>query len=201
MIMTAAVGVSLIIAGATLIWRRIQLVNDTLDAVQRRRRSPCRPAQLVGQCEPRLSTHGRNRRPVQGTVDRPAAHVTMGIGGLVPLLLTPVAYLVAGILAFTAAERLAKKRASLVATERPNGRAWSCSTPTRRLHFPSADRDRRLRRADRQNKPWSPQRWGSSQAWSGLVLCLNAERVSIVRRPASSAELGRVAVDPHPDPL
>jgi hypothetical protein len=93
----------------------------------------------------------------------------MGIGGLVPLLLTPVAYLVAGILAFTAAERLAKKRASLVATERPNGRAWSCSTPTRRLHFPSPTGIDDF--AGRTGRTSRGRRSAGAQAKHGAVSC------------------------------
>jgi ABC-2 type transport system permease protein len=117
MIMMAAVGVSLIIAGATLVWKRIQLVNDTVLLMVMLFSASAVPLIDV----PGWWASASHAFPLTDGIgglykalltDEPLTS-PWGIGGLVPLLLTPVAYLMAGILAFTAAERLAKKRGTL----------------------------------------------------------------------------------------
>lgn len=115
--MVAAIGVSLIIAGATLVWKRIQLVNDTALAVIMLFSASALPLIKV----PGWWIAASHFLPLTDGVgglyntlftDHPAT-AAWGIGGLVPLLATSFGYLAAGILTFTPGERLAKRRGTL----------------------------------------------------------------------------------------
>lgn len=117
MIMVAAVGVSLIIAGATLVWKRIQLVNDTVLMMVMLFSASAVPLIDV----PGWWAAASHVFPLtDGVGSLYKALLTdesvtspWGMGGLVPMLVTSVAYLAAGILAFGLGERIAKRRGSL----------------------------------------------------------------------------------------
>lgn len=117
MVMVSGVGVSLIIAGATLVWKRIQLVNDTVLMVVMMFSASALPLIQV----PDWWADASHAFPLTDAVgslykalftDQPVTS-PWGIGGLVPLLLTTAAYLAAGILAFKLGERTAKRRGTL----------------------------------------------------------------------------------------
>ncbi len=117
LIMVAGVGVSLIIAGATLVWKRIQLVNDTVLMLIMLASAAAVPLITVpgwwaGASRVFPLTAGvaslndvllRHEPPIQA----------WGMGGLVWLLATAAGYLLAGILAFHLGERAAKRRGTL----------------------------------------------------------------------------------------
>jgi ABC-2 type transport system permease protein len=117
MIMVSAVGVSLIIAGATLVWKRIQLVNDTVLLMVMLFSASAVPLIDV----PGWWATASHAFPLtDGIGSLYKALLTdqsitspWGIGGLVPMLLSSVAYLAAGILAFGIGERVAKRRGTL----------------------------------------------------------------------------------------
>ncbi|PSL01648.1 ABC-2 family transporter [Haloactinopolyspora alba] len=117
MIMLAAVGVSLIVAGATLVWKQIQFVNDTVLLVVMLFSASAVPlidvpawwadashafplTDGVGSLYTALFTDGSVTEP-------------WGMGGLVPLLVVTFSYLAAGIVAFGFGERVAKRRGTL----------------------------------------------------------------------------------------
>jgi ABC-2 type transport system permease protein len=117
LIMLAAVGVSLIIAGATLVWKRIQLVNDTVLMVVMLFSASAVPLIDV----PGWWADASHAFPLTDGVGSlytalftdQSVTSPWGIGGLVPLLVTSLAYLAAGILAFSLGERIAKRRGTL----------------------------------------------------------------------------------------
>lgn len=117
MVMIAAIGVSLIIAGATLVWKRIQLVNDTVLLMVMLFSASAVPLIDV----PGWWADASHVFPLTDGVgslyralftDR-SITAPWGIGGLAPLLITTTAYLAAGVLAFTWGERTAKRRGTL----------------------------------------------------------------------------------------
>ncbi len=117
MIMTAAVGLSLIIAGATVVYKRIQLVNDTvLLLVMLFSASAVPLIQVPGWW--RATSHAFPLTDGVGSLyntllaDR-SVTTPWGIGGLVPLLAVSTGYLLAGILVFGLGHRVAKRRGTL----------------------------------------------------------------------------------------
>ncbi|MGH3811354.1 MAG: ABC transporter permease [Pseudonocardiaceae bacterium] len=117
MTMIAAVGVSLIIAGATLVWKRIQLVNDTVLMMVMLFSASAVPLIDV----PDWWASASHAFPLtDGVGSLYTALFTdesitspWGLGGLIPLLVTSLGYFAAGILAFSLSERLAKRRGTL----------------------------------------------------------------------------------------
>lgn len=117
MVVLAAIGVSLIIAAATLVWKRIQLVNDTVLLMVMLFSASAVPLIDVPTWWATAShlfplTDGVGSLYKALFTNQPIT-TPWGIGGLIPLLLTTTAYLAAGILAFTWGERTAKRRGSL----------------------------------------------------------------------------------------
>ncbi|WP_216853495.1 ABC transporter permease [Phytoactinopolyspora halotolerans] len=117
MVMLAGIGFSLIIAGATLVWKRIQLVNDTVLTVVMLFSASAIPLIEV----PDWWADASHALPLTDSVGSlytalfTGESITSlwGIGGLVPLLVVSFAYLGAGILAFGLGERTAKRRGTL----------------------------------------------------------------------------------------
>lgn len=117
LVMISAIGVSLIIAGATLVWKRIQLVNDTVLMVVMLFSASAIPLIDVPSWWATAShlfplTDGIGSLYNALLTDQPIT-TPWGIGGLLPLLITTTAYLATGIGAFTLAERTAKRRGTL----------------------------------------------------------------------------------------
>jgi hypothetical protein len=117
MIMVAAIGVSLIIAGATLVWKRIQLVNDTLLVMVMLFSASAVPLIDVpgwwaGASHAFPLTDGVGSLYKALMTDQSITS-PWGVGGLVPMLVSSVAYLAAGILTFGMGERVAKRRGTL----------------------------------------------------------------------------------------
>jgi len=115
--MLAAVGVSLIIAGATLVWKRIQLVNDAAMIVVMIFSASALPLIAVPDWWATLS-HVFPLTDVVGGLYRTlftdrTVLVAWGIGGLVPMITVALGYFVAGIVAFALGARTAKRRGSL----------------------------------------------------------------------------------------
>ncbi len=116
-VMVAAIGLSLIIAGATLVYKRIQIVNDTVLLLAMIFSASALPLIHVPAWWGDIShafplTDGvGNLYDVMITQHSVASG--WGIGGLVPLLIVPTAYLLAGIGSFILGERVAKNRGSL----------------------------------------------------------------------------------------
>lgn len=117
MVMIAAVGVSLIIAGATLVWKRIQLVNDTvLMLVMLFSASAVPLIEVPGWWSDTSHffplTDGVGSLYTALFTDE-SITTPWGIGGLVPMVAVSFGYLLAGILAFGLGERIAKRRGTL----------------------------------------------------------------------------------------
>lgn len=117
MIMLAAIGVSLIVAGATLVWKRIQLVNDTVLMVVMLFSASALPLIDVPDWWSAAShvfplTDGVGSL-YQALLGDGTVTTLWGIGGLVPLLVTSIGYLVVGVFAFGLGERIAKRRGTL----------------------------------------------------------------------------------------
>lgn len=117
MVVVAGVGVSLIIAGATLVWKRIQMVNDTMLMMVMLFSASALP--LID--TPDWWADASHAFPLTDGVGS-LYHALLtdtsvtsmwGLGGLVPMVVTSVGYLIVGILAFGAAERVAKRRGVL----------------------------------------------------------------------------------------
>ncbi|NUR27901.1 MAG: ABC transporter permease [Catenulispora sp.] len=113
----AAVGLSLIIAGATLVWKRIQLVNDAVLLVIMLFSASALPLidvphwwATIGHFVPLTDVTGSLYRAL--LTDR-SIWITGGNGGLVPMIATSLGYLAAGILAFGLGARTAKRRGTL----------------------------------------------------------------------------------------
>ena len=116
-IMISGIGLSLIVAGATLVWKRVQLVNDTvlmlvmlfsaaavpLIAVPAWWADTGRAFPLTAGIASLNNLMLRHRSITQA----------LGMGGLVWLVVTATGYLAAGILAFRLGEHTAKRRGSL----------------------------------------------------------------------------------------
>jgi hypothetical protein len=116
-IMTSGVGLSLIIAAAALVWKRTQLVNDTVLMVVMMFSAAAVPVIAVpawwadtGRAFPLTAGVAslNNVMLRHRSVTQP-----WGMGGLVWLLVTAAGYLLAGILAFRLGEHTAKRRGSL----------------------------------------------------------------------------------------
>ena len=116
-IMATGVGVSLITAGATLVWKRIQLVNDTVLMLIMLASAAAVPLITV----PGWWSGTSRVFPLTAGVaslgnvmlgHRPATQA-WGMGGLVWLLVTAAGYLLAGIFAFHLGERAARRRGTL----------------------------------------------------------------------------------------
>ncbi len=115
--MLGAIGVSLMIAGATLVWKRIQLVNDALLMVVMLFSASALPLITV----PRWWADASHFFPLTDVIgglyralftDQPVL-VAWGIGGVLPMLAVSLGYLAAGVLAFILGERTAKRRGTL----------------------------------------------------------------------------------------
>lgn len=117
MIMLAGIGVSLIIAGATLVWKRIQLVNDTVLTAVMLFSASAIPLIAVPDWWARAShffpvTDGVGSLYRTLFTNQPVTD-PWGICGLVWLITVSLAYLTAGIAAFSAGQRTAKRRGTL----------------------------------------------------------------------------------------
>jgi ABC-type polysaccharide/polyol phosphate export permease len=117
LIVLSAVGVSLIVAGATLVWKRIQMVNDTVLMLVMLFSAAAVPLISVpgwwagtGRVFPLTAGVASLYNVLLG--HRPVA-TAWGMGGLVWLLVTAAAYLAVGILAFRLGEYTAKRRGTL----------------------------------------------------------------------------------------
>jgi ABC-2 type transport system permease protein len=116
-IMIAAIGLSLIVAGATLVYKRIQLVNDLVLLMVMLFSASALPLIHVPGWW-RAASHAFPVTDGVGSLYNTMLahrHVTAawGIGGLVPLLTISTAYLLAGIGIFVLSERVAKNRGTL----------------------------------------------------------------------------------------
>lgn len=117
MILVAAVGLSLIIAAGTLVWKRIQLVNDTVLLLVMLSSASALPLiDVPGWWA--TASHAFPLTDGVGGLDKALlAHQPVtapwGIGGLVPLIGVSLAYLAAGIICFGLGERVAKRRGTL----------------------------------------------------------------------------------------
>lgn len=117
LIMVAGVGVSLIIAGATLVWKRIQLINDTVQMFVMLFSAAAVPLITVPHW---WANTGRAFPLTAGVASlynlmlrHGSVSTAWGMGGLVWLLVTAVGYLLAGIAAFSLGEHVAKRRGTL----------------------------------------------------------------------------------------
>jgi ABC-2 type transport system permease protein len=105
------------VAGGTLVWKRIQLVNDAILVVVMIFSASALPLIAVPGWWADLS-HFLPLTDVIGSLyralftDRPVL-VAWGMGGLVPMLAASLGYLAAGIVAFKLGERVAKRRGTL----------------------------------------------------------------------------------------
>lgn len=116
-IMVAGVGLSLIIAGATLVWKRVQMVNDAVLMSVMLFSAAAVPLIAVPGW---WADTGRAFPLTAGVASlyslllrHDSATTLWGIGGLVWLLVTSAAYLTAGLAAFRLGERTAKRRGAL----------------------------------------------------------------------------------------
>lgn len=117
MIALAAIGVSLIIAGATLVWKRIQLVNDFVLTMVMLFSAGAIPLiavpgwwATIGHFFPLTDGVGSLYRTL--FTDQPVTD-PWGVGGLVWLVTVSLAYLAVGIAAFGLGQRIAKRRGTL----------------------------------------------------------------------------------------
>jgi ABC-2 type transport system permease protein len=116
-IMISGVGVSLIIAGATLVWKRIQLFNDTALMLIMMFSAAAVPLIAVpawwadtGRLFPATAGIASLNNVMLG---HESVTQAWGMGGLVWLLGTAGGYLTAGIAAFRLGEHIAKRRGTL----------------------------------------------------------------------------------------
>jgi hypothetical protein len=116
-IIMAAVGLSLIIAGATLVYKRIQIVNDMVLMLVMIFSASALPLIHVahwwadaGHAFPLTDGVGSLYNIM---IARHSGVSAWGIGGLVPMFTTSTAYLLAGIGTFILGEHVAKNRGTL----------------------------------------------------------------------------------------
>ncbi len=116
-IVMAGAGVSLVIAGATLVWKRIQMVNDTVLMLVFLFSAAAVP--LIG-VPGWWATASRAFPLTSGVASlyrvmflHKAVTTAWGMGGLVWLALTAGGYLGAGVLVFGLGERTARRRGTL----------------------------------------------------------------------------------------
>jgi ABC-2 type transport system permease protein len=116
-IMISGVGLSLIVAGVTLVWKRIQLINDTVLMLVMLFSAAAVPLITV----PAWWTDTSRVFPLTAGIaslnnvmlqDRSLTQA-WGMGGLIGLLVTATGYLAAGILTFRLGEHAAKHRGAL----------------------------------------------------------------------------------------
>ncbi len=116
-IMVAAVGLSLIIAGATLVYKRIQIVNDMVLLLVMIFSASALPLFHVPSWWVELSHAFPVTDGVGSLYNIMLAHHSVisawGIGGLIPMFTISTAYLLAGIGAFILGEHVAKNRGTL----------------------------------------------------------------------------------------
>jgi len=116
-IMIAAVGLSLIIAGATLVYKRIEIVNDGVLMMVMIFSASALPLIQVPNWWAVASHAFPLTDGVGSLYNVMIAHRSVtsawGIGGLVPLFTVSTAYLLAGIGTFILSERVAKNRGTL----------------------------------------------------------------------------------------
>ncbi|MGH3351963.1 MAG: hypothetical protein ACRDPS_14945 [Nocardioides sp.] len=112
----AAIGVSLGVAGATLVWKRMHLVNDTLMVIVMLFSASALPLievagwwAAIGRVLPLTDVVGGPYR----TLIADQQLLAWGTGGYVPALLVALGYLLLGVLIFTWGERTAKRRGTL----------------------------------------------------------------------------------------
>jgi ABC-2 type transport system permease protein len=115
--MLAAIGVSLMIAGGTLVWKRIQMVNDAVMLMVMIFSASALPLIAVPGWWATPS-HFLPLSDVIGSLYRAlftdqSVWVAWGMGGVVPMLAASLGYLAAGILAFMLGARTAKRRGTL----------------------------------------------------------------------------------------
>lgn len=117
MVVVSSVGVSLIVAGATLVWKRIQLVNDFVLTLVMLFSASAVP--LIHTAAWWTATsHVLPLTDAVGSLYRTlftdeSVFAPWGVGGLVPLLAVSFAYLGLGIVAFGVGERVARRRGTL----------------------------------------------------------------------------------------
>jgi hypothetical protein len=116
-VMIAAIGLSLIIAGATLVYKRIQIVNDGVLMMVMIFSASALPLIHVPAWWAAAS-HGFPLTDGVGSlynvmIAKRSVMSAWGIGGLVPLFAVSTAYLLAGIGTFILGERVAKNRGTL----------------------------------------------------------------------------------------
>jgi len=116
-IMASAIGLSLIIAGATLVYKRIQIVNESVLLTVMIFSASALPLIHVPAWWANVSHVFPLTDGVGGLYDTMVAQHSLtsawGIGGLVPLVTVSMAYLLAGIGTFILGERIAKNRGTL----------------------------------------------------------------------------------------
>ena len=117
LIALSAIGLSLIIAGATLVWKRIQLANDFVLAMVMLSSAAAIPLIVVPDWWSTIShffplTDGVGSL-FRVMVDGRSVTDPWGVGGLVWLVVVSLAYLAAGIAAFGLGQRIAKQRGTL----------------------------------------------------------------------------------------
>jgi ABC-2 type transport system permease protein len=116
-IMVAAVGLSLVVAGATLVYKRIQIVNDGVLMMVMIFSASALPLIHVPGWWSDISHAFPLTDGVGSLYNVMIAHGSVtqawGVGGLVPLLTVSTAYLLAGIGIFIVGERVAKNRGTL----------------------------------------------------------------------------------------
>jgi ABC-2 type transport system permease protein len=116
-VIVAATGVSLMVAGATLVWKRIQLINDTLLMIVFLLSAAAIPLITVPAWWADTSRVFPLTAGVGGLYQVLIAHhhapAVWGMGGVVWLAVTGASYLAAGIAAFGLGERTAKRRGTL----------------------------------------------------------------------------------------
>jgi ABC-2 type transport system permease protein len=116
LLVTGAAGLALIVAGITLVWKRIQMLNDlVLLAVLFVSGAVLPPADLPGWAAaagtPLFMTHAVAGLRTVLLDAQPLA--VRGTGGLAWMLATAAGWFIAGLLVFRACERTAKRRGSL----------------------------------------------------------------------------------------
>lgn len=116
LLMVSTVGYSLVIAGLTLVWKRIEMVNEVLLVIVMLFSGAVLPLDGF----PGWVATGSRILPVTDGVAglrRVLLHgqplAVWGQGGLVPLLINATAWLLAGAVLFSVADRIAKRQGSL----------------------------------------------------------------------------------------
>lgn len=118
LLIVCGIGYSLIVGGLTLIWKRVEMVQDTMLTIVLLGSAGAVPVIAapawfsdVGRVFP-LNSFLASMYAVlfQGR----SAFAAWGVGGFVPMLVTAACYLAAGILIYRLGERMAKERGKLI---------------------------------------------------------------------------------------